>query len=427
MNRLVVLAVLLLAGQRSQSARVYFTDQPPGVAGSIVSVAPDGTGQATVLTTAGVSDLRGIGYHSAGGRIYFLDNGPAKKIYSVLPNGTAQQEITPLGWTFNADLEIDEASSKVYWAETANGSVMRANLNGTTVEPVATPGAGTYTAPYFIFVDAAGGYLYWGVTGDSGTSNFRRSTLGGAIDPDFLITSASRTRDIAVDPTTATAYWCDRQTGSVFKRAVNGGANQTVISGMNAPHGIALDVEAEKVYWADTGARGNPPQGLSARRVARCNFDGTQFENLSTPTPTSEPWDLTLDLASRTYGDWRQRFFSTNAPAAGPNDDPDSDGASNLLEYAMGTHPNKLTSVPRVTAEGIAMRYTRRRGSNLGYRVEVSTDLVVWHYNGDGGGTWVLHTSPTPLGPELETVTARGGPALSGATRVSFRLRVTMP
>jgi hypothetical protein len=196
---------------------------------------------------------------------------------------------------------------------------------------------------------------------------------------------------------------------------------------MNAPHGIALDVEAEKVYWADTGARGNPPQGLSARRVARCNFDGTQFENLSTPTATSEPWDLTLDLASRTYGDWRQRFFSTNAPAAGPNDDADGDGAVNLLEYGMGTHPNKSTSVPRVTAEGIAMRYTRRRASNLSYRVEVSTDLSVWHYNGDGGGTWVLHTSPTPLGPELETVTARGGPALTGAASIFFRLRVTMP
>lgn len=427
MKQAVFVALLWAASQSGQGARVYFTDQPPGVAGSIVSVAPDGTGQATVLTTPGVSDLRGIGYHAAGGRIYFLDNGPAKKIYSVLPNGTAQQEITTLGATFNADLEIDEGSNKVYWAETANGSVMRANLNGTTVEPVAAPGAGTYTAPYFIFVDAVGGYLYWGVTADTGTSNFRRSTLAGAIDPDFLITTSSRTRDIAIDPTTATAYWCDRQTGTIFKRALSGGANQTVIAGMNAPHGIALDVEAEKVYWADTGARGNPPQGLSARRVARCNFDGTQFETLSTPTPTSEPWDLTLDLASRTYGDWRPRFFSTNAPAAGPNDDADGDGAENLLEYAMGTHPNKFTSVPGMIPEGTAMRYTRRRGSNLGYRVEVSTDLIVWHYNGDGGGTWVLHTSPTPLGPELETVTARGGPALAGATRTFFRLRVTMP
>lgn len=432
MNRTIFVALLLVANHSGQSARVYFTDQPPGVAGSIVSVAPDGTGQQTVPTTSGVSDLRGIAYHAASGRVYFLDNGPAKKIYSVLPNGTGQQEIVTLSGTFNADLEIDEATNKLYWAETANGAVMRANLNGTMVEPAATPGVGTYTAPYFIFVDQPGGYIYWGVTsaGDV-ASDFRRATLAGAIDPDFLITSPSRTRDIAIDPASATAYWCDRQTGTIFKRPLSGGDNQTVISGMNAPHGIALDVEAEKIYWADTGARGSGPFNTSARRVARCNFDGTQFENLSTPTATSEPWDLALDLASRTYGDWRTRFFSAGAAAAGPNDDADGDGAVNLLEYALGTHPNKSTSVPRLSAErlseGAAMRYTRRRASNLSYRVEVSTDLVVWHYNDGGGVTWVVHTSPTPLAPELESVAAQRGPALAGATRTFFRLRVTMP
>src|SRR6185503_9679519 len=102
----------------------------------------------------------------------------------------SQQEIVPLGGTLNSDLEIDEPAGKVYWAETFNaGSVKRANLNGTSVEPVVTPGTDNYTAPYFIFVDAVGSNLYWGVAGDSGTSNFRRSSLAGVIDPDFLITS----------------------------------------------------------------------------------------------------------------------------------------------------------------------------------------------------------------------------------------------
>src|SRR5215208_3668056 len=102
MKRTVLVLLLWVVAQSGQAARVYFTDQPPGVAGSIVSVAPDGTAQATVLTATGVSDLRGIGYHAASLRLYYLDNGPAKKIYSVLTNGTSQQEITALGGTLNS-------------------------------------------------------------------------------------------------------------------------------------------------------------------------------------------------------------------------------------------------------------------------------------------------------------------------------------
>jgi hypothetical protein len=428
MRSRVVFAVLLLIGAPAFSARVYFGDQPTGGNGSIISVAPDGTDQRTVITVSNAPDLRGIAYHRGSGRVYYLDSGTAKKIYSILPDGTGQQEIASLSSTFSADLEIDESAGKVYWAETANGIIRRANLNGTTNETAVNIGTGTYTAPYFMFVDAAGGYVYWGVTSaSSDPSNFRRAALDGSIDPSFLIASPTRTRDIAIDPGTGTAYWCDRQTGTIFKRALSGGVNETVINGMNAPHGIAVDVEAEKIYWADTGMRNNGPFNTSARHIARCNFDGTEYENISAAAVNSEPWDLTLDLASPDFGEWRTRFFSVTTPQREAADDADGDGATNLLEYAMGTHPRKATSVPRIAAEGTTMRYVRRRVSRLLYRVEVSTDLTTWHYNGDGSGLiWVLQTSATPLNADLESVVVRGGSALSAASEAFFRVRVTM-
>jgi len=73
------------------------------------------------------------------------------------------------------------------------------------------------------------------------------------------------------------------------------------------------------------------------------------------------------------------------------------------------------------------MRYTRRDAADLTYRVEVSTDLATWHYNGDSGGTWLVQTSNTPLTIDLSSVTVRAGSALDGATQVFFRLRVTTP
>jgi hypothetical protein len=224
------------------------------------------------------------------------------------------------------------------------------------------------------------------------------------------------------------AYWCDRQTGTIFRRALAGSANETVISGLNAPHGIALDLEAGKIYWADTGGRGSPSSGLSARRVARCNLDGSEFENLSTPTAVSEPWDLALDIASATYADWRTRFFSVTTPAAGPLDDADNDGAANLLEYALVSHPRRAGSLPRIEAEGAAMRYSRRESSNLSYRVQVSTDLAHWHFNGDDTSlVWTVENAVTPLGPEVVSVLVAPGPALAAASAVFYRVQVTAP
>src|SRR5688572_25630776 len=341
--RALLMAAALLMSLPARGSRIYFTDQPATGAGSVMSIAPDGTDQRTVTTVSG-GNLRGIAFHRGGGRIYFLDNGTARKIYSILPDGSGQQDAVTLPGTFNSDVEIDEDAQKLYWSDnTANGSVMRANLNGTSVEAVVTPGIfgmEPYTAPYFLFVDSAAGYVYWGVASEGNTSsNFRRATLaGGVIDPNFVIMSPTRSRDIAIDPVSNTAFFCDRQMGTIYRRALSGGLNQIVLSGLNAPHGIALDHEAEKVYWADTGARGSGPFDTSARRVARCNFDGSEYENLSTPAINSEAWDLALDLTSTNYNEWRPRFFSTSTPAAGLMDDADGDGAVNLLEYAMGTH-----------------------------------------------------------------------------------------
>jgi len=411
------------------SARIYFTDQPAGADGYVMSVAPDGTDQRTVITVSNAPDLRGIAFHRASRRIYFLDTGAARRIYSVAPEGSDLREVTSISAGFSADLEIDEINDRLYWAETGDGLIRRANLDGSGLETAVTIGAGTFTAPYFMYVDPVGGHIYWGVTSSGSTpSNFRRATLAGVIDPAFLIASPTRSRDIAIDPTSATAYWCDRQTGSLLRRAVSGGTNQTVIAGMNAPHGIALDVEAGKVYWADSGKRDSGPSNTSARRVARCNFDGTEYENVSTPLAISEPWDMTLDTSSPTFADWRTRFFSTTTADSGPVDDADGDGAKNLQEYAMGTHPRRSASVPRIALQGTAVKYVRRIGSDLASRVEVSTNLPAFHYNGDGSGlVWTTEVLVTPVSAELESVVTAAGPALAGASNVFFRVRVSMP
>jgi hypothetical protein len=112
-------------------------------------------------------------------------------------------------------------------------------------------------------------------------------------------------------------------------------------------------------------------------------------------------------------------------PQAGPLDDADLDGAPNLLEYALATHPRRAASVPLLGTDGATLRFTRRRGSELSYRVEVSTDLATWNFNGDNTGlVWTTEGPATPLDPELESVRVVAGPVLAGASRAFFRIRV---
>jgi hypothetical protein len=422
----------------SPAARLYYTDQPAGD-GTVRSTNLDGTGAAVVVTYPAGANLRGIGWHRGSGRVFVLDEG-AKVIRSLLPDGTGEQTITTISAAhLGSDLEIDESTGHIFWAETSgntgvNGFIRTCPPDGGVVGNAVTTPGGVDQAPYFIHVDRPGGFLYWGVTENAASSNgsttFRRATFQGALDTAFAIVTPTRSRDIVVDHATATAIWADRQTGTIYRRALAGGSSEVVISSLNAPHGLAFDAVARKLYWADTGQRGSG-SGLSARKVARCNVDGSGYEDLSVNTGGNQPWDLALDLSSPTFATWLTRFFPAGSALRGPLDDPDGDGITSLLEYAFDLNP-ALAERPGATASANpeprvnGIRYLRRRVASVEYRVEVSTDLVNWHFNGDGSGqTWSIDGEVETMDAEMDRVTVSAGPAVPQSERVFFRIRIT--
>lgn len=431
--------IAALLAHSAPAGRVYYNDQPGSGAGTIRSVGLDGSTPGVVKTYAFATSLRGIGWHRASGRIFVLDN-TAKVIRSILPNGTGELNVASVDASLlGSDLDVDDVENKIFWAETntsgvGNGFIRSSNVDGSGFATAVTTLPGSDQSPYFLYLDRVGGFIYWGVNEALGNNNnpttFRRATFAGAIDPGFGITTQSRSRDIVIDSNTATAYWADRQSGAIWRRPVAGGINEILISGLNAPHGVALDPVARKIYWADTGQRGSGLQP-SARRVSRCNLDGPnlEFETLTASDGSNEPWDLTIDLSSPTYADWIARFFQVSSPLRGQLDDADGDGTANLLEYAFDTHPRGpmpgSSAMPQPKAVGSGIQFPRRKVSPLTYRTEVSTNLTIWNYNGDGSGqTWTVDESPTSIDAEMETATVTAGPALAGAAKVFFRVRV---
>ena len=94
--------------------------------------------------------------------------------------------------------------------------------------------------------------------------------------------------------------------------------------------------------------------------------------------------------------------------------DPDHDGLSNLVEYALGTNPTTLSQAPGVRA-GNTLTFTKgtmaKADSNLAYSIEESTNLVTWgaptlgsSVNGADTITYTFPSGPTKIFVRLKVV-----------------------
>jgi M6 family metalloprotease-like protein len=117
---------------------------------------------------------------------------------------------------------------------------------------------------------------------------------------------------------------------------------------------------------------------------------------------------------------WRQTHFGTtdNTGVAADTFDPDGDGLSNLLEYAVGGDPINAASapapVPQVSGSHLQLSFFRVR-SELDYTVEASSDLAAWSTLATNPGS-VSITTP---------VTVTDAVSLSDSPRRFLRLRIS--
>ena len=143
-----------------------------------------------------------------------------------------------------------QADAFVYWTEFTDGTVGRANLDGSGAnDSFITTGQADVDA---VAVD--GQHVYW-TSLESNTVG--RANLDGSGVNDGFITGAQRPQGVAVDA--QHLYWSD---GSDIGRAnLDGtGVNQSFISGVGA-EGLAVD--GQHIYWAAGG------------EIGRANLDGS--------------------------------------------------------------------------------------------------------------------------------------------------------
>ncbi len=160
----------------------------------------------------------------------------------------------------------------------------------------------------------------------------------------------------------------------------------------------------------------------------------------ATLTFGSEEIEVTAIFAPLAYEGWVGNNINiyvtspTYSERAKIDADPDGDGLTNLMEYALGSPPEAVGESPDYMpyarkSENGAWHFLYRRqmeSTDLNYAVEISQDLIEWNYNGDSTGLAYTEEVGNPVfngdGTETVKVTPLG---LESSDKAFFRLSVT--
>ena len=173
-------------------------------------------------------------------------------------------------------LAVDTANGKFYWTEqTSNrtGKIRRANLDGSNIQLIKN----LTSVPLNLAIDVANSKLYmansWG--------KIQRMNFDGSRFEPNLITGLDSPKGIALDAVSGKLYWIEqtgKAAGKIQRANLDGSNVEPVKSLMSVPLNLAIDVANSKLYMANSWGK-----------IQRMNFDGSRFEpNLITGLDSPE-------------------------------------------------------------------------------------------------------------------------------------------
>ena len=204
-------------------------------------------------------------------------------------------------------------TARLFFLSASSGEVFSANPDGSDLKVLVAEGR---RLPDGIVVDTEAGHLYWTNMGipTANDGSIERANLDGSNVTHVVPPGGTFTpKQLQLDEKNRKLYWCDREGMRVMRANLNGSNIETLIDtseGDTRPGkvikkwcvGIALDVEGGKLYWTQKGSD-NAGEG----RIFRANLEIPKGQSAANRKDIEllydglpEPIDLELDLANRT-------------------------------------------------------------------------------------------------------------------------------
>jgi DNA-binding beta-propeller fold protein YncE len=266
---------------KATRARLFFLSASSG---QVFSANPDGS-DLKVIVSEGRRLPDGIVVDLAAGHLYWTNMGnPSANDGSIERanlDGSNVTHIVPPGGTFTPkQMQLDEKNRKLYWCDREGMRVMRANLDGSSIETLidtsegdARPGKDIKKWCVGIALDVEGAKLYWTQKGsdNAGEGRIFRANLeipkgqsaGNRKDIELLYEGLPEPIDLELDLANRTIYWTDRgdpPRGNTVNRAPmepaqgNGNKKPVIIfDHLMEGIGIALDLKGGRMFLTDLG------------------------------------------------------------------------------------------------------------------------------------------------------------------------------
>ena len=216
------------------AGKVYWTEQTSKTRGKIRSANLNGTNVRVVKELTSVP--MGIALDATQGKLYITNSWG--KVQSLDVNGGDFRSLIK-GLDAPRGIAVDAAGGKIYWTEqpsATTGKIRSANLNGKNVTSVRN----LTSLPTGLAVDTVNKKLYIA----NGSGKIQRFNFDGTGFDSNLITGLDAPRGIAVDAAGGKIYWTAR--GKIQRANLNGKNVQNVVTGLGAPADIALNVPAPR-------------------------------------------------------------------------------------------------------------------------------------------------------------------------------------
>jgi DNA-binding beta-propeller fold protein YncE len=259
------------------AGRLFFLDLRGG---RVVSASTDGSDVKVLISgRTGIPD--GIAIDTDGGHIYWTIMGKAAAddgmIERIDLDGGHLTTIVPAGGTFTPkQLKLDPVHRKLYWADREGMRIMRANVDGTSIETLVETGHGDTDRRnpanwcVGIALDVSGGKIYWTQKGsdNGGIGSLRSANMelpsgqdaSHRSDIEVLFEHLPEPIDLDLDLARRMIYWTDRGSNTVTRASMDAptGATsatradrETVMTDLKEAIGIVL--AGDRMYVTDLG------------------------------------------------------------------------------------------------------------------------------------------------------------------------------
>ena len=279
---LSVAGIAALSGRVSGASphtRLFFLDLRGG---RVVSAAQDGS-DVKVLVSGRTGIPDGIAVDVEHRHIYWTIMGRPRDNDGMIEradlDGSRLTTVVAAGGAFTPkQLKLDAVHRKLYWSDREGMRVMRANLDGSGVETLVETAQGE-TARLDarnwcvgIALDVAGGKVYWTQKGgdNAGVGSIRRAGLeipqgqdaAHRSDIEVLFDRLPEPIDLDLDLARRTMYWTDRGSNTVSRAPMDSPSGvspaartdqQILVRDLKEAIGIALDLDADRLYATDLG------------------------------------------------------------------------------------------------------------------------------------------------------------------------------